>query len=32
MWSYGLDLRTIRLTVVKMVVITVYFLKRLIIF
>ena len=23
MWSYGLDLRTIRLTVVKMVVITV---------
>ena len=38
MWSYGLDLRSIRLTVVKMVVssertlITVYFLKCLIIF
>ena len=32
MWSYGLDLRSIRLTVVKEVVITVYLLKCLITF
>ena len=30
MWSYGLDLRSIKLTVVKAVVITVYLLKCLI--